>query len=167
MQDLHSSDVDLGREASSQSQQLQWWLSDLPSGSDDSLILPKETQFWNIISPCRSNSFLGNSVLQCGFGRCSSQWVYVLHIPLLKLSVLKLARVESIVCIEESYLIYTISTTQPWVLTQCSQSFPSTIKSLWHPERGTPCSSLTSSFPDLFSPLRVLIFHMVRKWTAL
>lgn len=66
----------------------------------ETLLLSKATQFWNnTISPCRSNSSLGNSVLQCGLGRCSSQWVYELLIPLLKFSVLKLSRVESIVCI--------------------------------------------------------------------
>ena len=82
VQNIHSSDVDQGREASSQSQQLQWWFSDAACGSGDSLTLSKACNSGtSTISPCRGNSTLGSWVLQGGFWRFSSQWVCELHIP--------------------------------------------------------------------------------------
>lgn len=131
------------------------------------LILSKATQFWNnTIAPCKSNSSFGNSVLQCGFGRRSSRWVSYASLYRNSQSLNSLG--WSLLFALKNSIWYT------WYRPLSSEFWPSVPKSvhpqckrLWHPERGTPYSSLTSSFPDPFSPLCILIFHKVRKWTAL
>lgn len=172
VQDIHSSDVDQGREASSQSQQPWWWLSDVASGSGDSLALSKAcSSGTSTISPCTGDSTLGSWVLRGSFRRCSSQWCYELHTPFNE-TLSAYAR-QGGVCglhcglhlkiLSDMHNIYRSALSADSVFPNLS------IHNVWDTDfqKRAPTLPLSSRLFWCLSPHSSLTLHKLRKWTAL